>query len=143
MRYQEFKTNFLNNVYVPYISGDKGQARINLAKIYNDGTKAPRATKYQISSSMKDLSDFYDLTYKTLCETNQNERAFELSMNHLKFIKEVFESEHPLLQKAQNALAASMAKIYPSRKTLKLSQFIILKNRYPNFEKLKFLTKFL
>lgn len=143
MRYQEFKIHFLNNVYVPYISGNKGIARLNLAKIYNEGTKAPRATKYQISSSMSEINDFYDLTYKTLSETKQHERAFELSMNHLKFIKEVFESEHPLLQKAQNALTASMVKTYPSKKTLMISQFIILKNRYPNIEKLKFLTKFL
>ena len=143
MQYQEFKTNFLTNVYIPYISGDKGKSRINLAKIYNEGISTPRATKYQIISSMTELSDFYDEAYKTLNETKQYERASKLCKDHIKFFNELSKSEHPIVMSAQNKFLKSMAQIYLSKRTQRISSFIMLKKEYPFLEKLKFLTKFL
>lgn len=143
MQYQEFKNYLINKAYVPYLEGDKGSARSVLANIYREGAKNPRATLYQINSSVKDINDIFTKTTKELQAQGLDEFAGKLALSHINFAREIDAPKHPLVRTAFEEFKASLKQMYPSKRTRNLSQFIILKEQLPFVEKLKFLTRFL
>ena len=48
MRYNEFKKELINNVYLQYAKGNPGAARTAIAKIYREGCHNPRGTLFRI-----------------------------------------------------------------------------------------------
>lgn len=143
MQYPEFKNHFVNEVYIPYMNGDKGASRMALANIYRNGTKTPRATMYQINSSVHALKDIYVKTINNLKASGKNELAGNFSIQHIKFCNEVTNSKHPLVQDALGDFKKAMKEVYPSKRTRKLTEFIMGKEHFPILGKLKFLTRFL
>lgn len=143
MQYQEFKNYFINKAYVPYLKGDNGSARSVIANIYREGAKNPRATLYQINSSIKDINDIFTKTTKEFKAQGLDKYTGELALRHIKFAREIDAPKHPLIKTAFEEFKASFKQMYPSKRTRNLSHFIILKEHMPFVEKLKFLTRFL
>lgn len=143
MQYSEFKNHFISKVYVPYLNGDIGNSRAALANIYQNGAQTPRATLYQVASSIKDCNDLLKKDINKLKANGQRDLAGHVMTQHIKFSSEIFGAKHPLVKTALDKLHTGMEEIYPSTRTRKISRFITLKKIYPFVEKLKFLTRFM
>lgn len=142
MQYKEFKNNFINKVYVPYLNGDMANARLALANIYQKGSHNPRATLYQLTSSIKDCNKILKNDINNLKANGQKNLAGQIMTQHVKFSSEIFGAKHPIIKTALENLKTNLKEIYPSKKTRKISQFVMFKELYPILEKLKCLTRF-
>ncbi len=143
MQYSEFKTNFINNVFFPYMNNEKGRARTTLSNLYRMGINNPRGTTYQIVSALNDTKDIYETANKQLKAAGKNNEVVQLAKNYLSFCTETFGSKHPLLKNAQDDIKASIKELYPAKKSRSFTKFVLYKKIYPFLEKMKFLAKFL
>ena len=141
MQYSELKNNFINNVFVPYMKGEIGQARITLASIYRDGKNNPRGTVYGVLGAFLETRDIYLNTAKELKKAGREEELVNIYTNYVNFSNEISKSKHPLIEKALDEIKHSAKGLYP--KSNKYSSFIMLKETFPFLGKLKFLARFL
>lgn len=141
MQYSEFKNHFINNVFVPYMNGDKGSARITLANIYRSGLNNPRGTMYSVLGSINETKDMYTKAVNELKQAGQNDVMLNVIKNYINFSQELYGSKHPIVDDAINEINPAMKKLYP--KTMKFTRFIMFKELHPFLGKLKFLAKFL
>lgn len=141
MQYSELKNNFINNVFVPYMKGELGQARTTLASIYRDGKNNPRGTMYGVLGAFKESSDIYLNTVKELKKAGRKEEIVNIYKNYVNFSNEITNSKHPLIEKALDEIKHSVKELYPKSK--KFSIFIMYKETLPFLGKLKFLARFL
>lgn len=142
MQFSEMKNYYINNVYIPYINGDKGTSRTALAQIYKDGVKNPRGTLYQIQSCSKDVNKVFTKNCDILESNAQKDKMMDLFQKHIEYSKELANPKHPLIQSAFEQLQNSMKEMYPSKKTRKFTHFILQKQCLPFLNKMKFLAKF-
>ena len=141
MQYSELKNNFINNVFVPYMKGEIGQARTTLASIYRDGKNNPRGTMYGVLGAFQETCDIYLNTAKELKKAGRKEELVNVYKNYVNFSNEITKSKHPLIEKELDEIKHSVKELYPKSK--KYSSFIMLKETLPFLGKLKFLARFL
>lgn len=143
MRYNDFKKYFINNIYSNYMQGDIGMARTSIARIYRDGKDNPRATIYRTYSCLNETYNLYKTQKNLYIISSKRAMAIEHQEKYLNFVKDVTMPEHVMVKQQYDELYANLKTIYPSSKSHKFMNFIILKQKFPFLKHMKFLTKFL
>ncbi len=143
MRYTEFKNNLTNNIYRNYLDGRIGIGRAQIANIYKQGEKNPRATFMQIYSATKEMKKIFQKQQNGFYLANQPEKIQSSELSFFKFLADIFCPEHQLIASAKDAMHNAMLNLYPSKKSQKFSKFIMLKQNFPILKNMKFIANFL
>ena len=143
MSYLEFKNNFIEKVYMQYISGNIASARTELAKIYRDGKDIPRATIYRIVSTDKDTKNIFRKKVDEFEKQNKLEDSIKLLYRYKAYQKELFESEHPMVKSALRELSKNLISTNISEKNKHFTNYILKKQMFPLLGKLKCFARFL
>ncbi len=143
MQYSEFKNQFINKVYIPYMNDDRFMARTALANMYNNGKNNPRGTIYQCASAFGATRDMYKNTVAELKKAGKKDELSALHKKFKDFTVEISGSSHPTVSNALQRVEQNYKEMYPSQRTKSFTSFVILKQNFPILRKLKFLAKFL
>ena len=143
MRYNEFKKELINNVYLQYAKGNPGAARTAIAKIYREGCHNPRGTLFRIISGGIEVKDVFINEAKKIEKAGKYREAQAFLFKYFDINKEITTPNHPMVAAARDEFIGKLNEMNVSSKNRKFSKFILLKQEYPIIGKLKFLAKFL
>ena len=143
MQYSQFKDNFINKIFVPYMNGQKGEARTELANVYRThGNANPRAVMFQTTSALKETNKIYNRAVNEMKKSGQNESINVLMKNYISFASEISGGKHPVVENAIQNVKSSLMTMYPKAKTRQFTKFILTKQTLPILGKMKFLARF-
>lgn len=128
----------LYDAYNQMMSGNIAAGRSTIAKFYQDGTENPRAKLYETMIERRNIREF-----GTKCLSTMESYTPETKRMHNQAVNELFFSKHPLVENAYKQLHENLAKIYPNKKTQRLTRFVLGKTLFPIFDKFKCMIKFM
>lgn len=130
------------NLYEAYnyiMSGDLARCRQTMAQFYNEGKNNPRAQLYETMIERRKIRDF---GYKSL-KFAEPEQRYLLRKEHIAAMNEIFFSDHQMVKNAFDRLQDNFNKMYPNKKTQRLTRFVLGKTAFPLMENFKCIIKFM